>query len=150
MMKQETDWAWGIGAVSTRIPFESEVRSKTGMARIVDTCCRPAWDDAPRDEDHREARRDRLGASDGNDLPALIAALILVGAVVILGYATLVGSRSSAFHAIGAGSIAVVVGFSLVVLITLQFPFSGGLAVDPGPFREGAFAQFLAPSRSSA
>ena len=97
-----------------------------------------------------EARRDRLGASDGNDLPALIAALILVGAVVILGYATLVGSRSSAFHAIGAGSIAVVVGFSLVVLITLQFPFSGGLAVDPGPFREGAFAQFLAPSRSSA
>jgi hypothetical protein len=93
------------------------------------------------------ARSDRLGASDGNDLPLLIAALILVGAIVILGYATLVGSRSSAFHAIGAGAIAVVVGFSLVVLLTLQFPFSGGLAVDSRPFKEGALAQFFPPSR---
>ncbi len=61
-----------------------------------------------------ESRRDRLGASGSNDLPGLIAALILVGAVVILGYAVLVGSKSSGFHAIGAGSIAVIVGFSLV------------------------------------
>ena len=57
---------------------------------------------------------------------------------MILGYATLVGSTSSAFHAIGAGAIAVVVGFSLVVLLALQFPFSGGLAVDSQPFQEGA------------
>ncbi len=93
------------------------------------------------------ARSDRLGSSDGNDLPVLIAALILVGAVVILGYATLVGSKSSAFHAIGAGAIAVVVGFSLVVLLALQFPFSGGLAIDSSPFKEGELAQFFAPSK---
>jgi hypothetical protein len=94
-----------------------------------------------------EARRDRLTASDGNDLPLLIAALIVVGSIVILGYATLVGSRSSAFHAIGAGAIAVIVGFSLVVLLTLQFPFSGGLAVDSRPFQEGGLAQFFAGTR---
>jgi hypothetical protein len=93
------------------------------------------------------ARSDRLGASDGNDLPVLIAALILVGAVVILGYATLVGSTNSAFHAIGAGAIAVIVGFSLVVLLALQFPFSGGLAVDSSPFKEGELAQFFASSK---
>lgn len=91
-----------------------------------------------------EARRDRLGASDGNDLPGLIAALVIVGSLVILGYVTLVGSKSTAFHAIGAGSIAVIVGFSLVVLLTLQFPFSGGLAVDSRPFEEGALAQLVA------
>jgi hypothetical protein len=94
-----------------------------------------------------EARSNRLDSSDGNDLPALIAALILVGTVVILGYATLVGSKSSAFHAIGAGPIAVVVGFALVVLVALQFPFSGGLAVDPQPFREGALAPFFPAPR---
>jgi hypothetical protein len=77
----------------------------------------------------------------------LIAALILVGSIVILGYATLVGSRSSAFHAIGAGAIAVIVGFSLVVLVSLQFPFSGGLAVDSHPFKEGALAPFFAQSK---
>ena len=92
-----------------------------------------------------EARSNRLDSGTGNDLPVLIAALILVGSVVILGYATLVGSTSSAFHAIGAGAIAVVVGFALVVLGTLQFPFSGGLAVDSRPFREGALAPFFSP-----
>ena len=94
-----------------------------------------------------EARRDRLGASGSNDLPGLIAALILVGAVVILGYAVLVGSTSSGFHAIGAGAIAVIVGFSLVVLLTLQFPFSGSLAVDSRPFQEGALGQLSGRSR---
>ena len=91
-----------------------------------------------------EARSDRLSASDGNDLPGLIAALVIVGAIVILGYATLVGSRSSAFHAIGAGAIAVIVGFSLVVLLSLQFPFSGDLAISSQPFREGLLAPFAA------
>ena len=90
-----------------------------------------------------EARSNRLDTSGSNDLPALIAALILVGAIVILGYATLVGSTSSAFHAIGAGAIAVVIGFALVVLVALQFPFSGGLSVDSQPFREGALAPFF-------
>ena len=90
-----------------------------------------------------EARSNRLDSSGSSDLPALIAALILVGAVVILGYATLVGSRSSAFHAIGAGAIAVMIGFALVVLVALQFPFSGGLAIDSQPFREGALAPFF-------
>lgn len=90
-----------------------------------------------------EARSDRLDSSGSSDLPALIAALILVGAVVILGYATLVGSKSSAFHAIGAGAIAVVIGFAVVVLVALQFPFSGGLAIDSKPFREGALAPFF-------
>ena len=93
-----------------------------------------------------EARSNRLSASDGNDLPALIAALVIVGAIVILGYATLVGSQSRAFHSIGAGAIAVVVGFSLVVLLCLQFPFSGDLAISSQPFREGALAVFAAKS----
>jgi hypothetical protein len=93
-----------------------------------------------------EARSNRLSASDGNDLPALIAMLVIVGAVVILGYAALVGSRSHAFHSIGAGAIAVVVGFSLVVLLCLQFPFSGDLAISSQPFREGALAVFSAKS----
>ena len=47
---------------------------------------------------------------------------------MILGYALLVGSRSFWFHAIGAGSIALVIGFSLVVLLDLSYPFAGGFA----------------------
>ncbi len=88
-----------------------------------------------------EARRNRLGDSTGG-LPPDISALIIVGSIAIIGYATLVGSRSFWFHAIGAGLIAVVVTFSLIVLVDLNYPFSGDVGIDPGPFEQGVLAQF--------
>jgi uncharacterized protein DUF4239 len=89
-----------------------------------------------------EARRNRLDDAKGG-LPWVIGALIVVGSLVIVGYAALVGSRSFWFHAIGAGAIALVIGMSLVVLVTLLYPFSGDLAVDSEPFRSGSLAQFF-------
>ena len=61
---------------------------------------------------------------------------------MILGYAVLVGSRSVVFHAIGAGAIAIIVGFSLVVLLDLSYPFAGTFAITPEPFHTGVLAQF--------
>jgi hypothetical protein len=89
-----------------------------------------------------DARRNRLADRDGG-LSPLLAALVIIGALVILGYATLVGSSSTAFHMLGAGSIALVVGFTLLVLLALSYPFSGSLAIDPGPFREGVLGEFF-------
>ena len=91
-----------------------------------------------------EARRNRLDDAAGG-LPWVIVVLLLVGSAVILGYTVLVGSRSFGFHAVGAGSIALVVGLSLVVLIALIYPFSGDLSIDPAPFKSGSLAQFFGP-----
>ena len=103
------------------------------------------YDDAVRQlNDALDARRDRLDDAAGG-LPWVIVVLLLVGSVVILGYTILVGSRSFGFHAVGAASIALVVGLSLVVLIALVYPFTGDLAVDPEPFRSGSLAQFFGP-----
>ena len=88
------------------------------------------------------ARRNRLNDARGG-LPWVIGALLFVGSLVIIGYAVLVGSRSFWFHAIGAGSIALVIGMSLVVLATLIYPFSGDLAIDSRPFQDGSLAQFF-------
>jgi hypothetical protein len=88
------------------------------------------------------ARRDRLDAAAGG-LPSLILALVLVGALVILFYVMLVGSRSFWFHMIGACSIALVVAMSLVVLVDLSYPFSGDLVVSSDPFKAGVLAQFF-------
>ena len=88
------------------------------------------------------ARRDRLDDARGG-LPWVIGALLFVGSLVIVGYAVLVGSRSFWFHAIGAGSIALVIGMSLVVLATLVYPFSGDLAIDSRPFQHGTLSQFF-------
>ena len=88
------------------------------------------------------ARRDRLSAANGG-LPSLVLTLIVVGALVILGYAMLVGSRNFWFHTIGACSIALVVALSLVVLVDLSYPFSGSLNVSSTPFQTGVLAQFF-------
>jgi hypothetical protein len=92
-----------------------------------------------------QARRSRLAAASGG-LSPLLGALMIVGALVLLGYAILVGSKRAGFHAIGAASLAVVVAFSLVVLVTLDHPFSGSLAIDSKPFRTGVLAQYVAPA----
>jgi hypothetical protein len=73
-----------------------------------------------------DARRNRLADARGG-LPPEVAALIIVGSVAILSDATLVGSPSFWFHANGTGLIAVLVSFSLVVLLGLSYPYSGGL-----------------------
>jgi hypothetical protein len=71
---------------------------------------------------------------------------LLVGSIVIVGYTVLVGSRSYWFHAIGAGSVALILALALVVLLDLSYPFSGDLSVDSAPFRTGILTQFFASS----
>lgn len=103
------------------------------------------FDDSVRQlNDALDARRDRLEASPGG-LPYEMAALILFSSLVIVGYAVLVGSPHFWFHALGPAAIAIVVAFSLVVLLDLSYPFSGDFAVDPEPFETGVLAQFFEP-----
>jgi hypothetical protein len=101
------------------------------------------YDDAVgRLNDALAARRSRLANAAGG-LSGPIVGLVLLGTLVLLGYAVLVGSRSAAFHAAGVGALAIVIGFSLVVLLTYNYPFSGSLAIDPTPFRSGLLAQYF-------
>jgi hypothetical protein len=69
---------------------------------------------------------------------------------VILGYVVLVGSRSAAFHAVGASAIALVLGFSLGVLLIFNYAYSGDLAVDSSPYRQGVLAQYFPPLTESS
>jgi hypothetical protein len=66
---------------------------------------------------------------------------------VIVGYAVLVGSPNFRFHVLGPAAIAVVVAFSLVVLLDLSYPLTGDFTVDPEPFETGVLAQFFETSR---
>lgn len=103
------------------------------------------YDDAVRQLNAAVAsRRDRLEAAEGG-LPPEIAALILFSSLVIVGYAVLVGSPHFGFHALGPAAIAIVVAFSLVVLVDLSYPFSGDLAIAPDDFKTGALEPFFEP-----
>jgi hypothetical protein len=68
---------------------------------------------------------------------------MVFGSFVIVAYAAMVGSRSFGYHAMSAIAVAVLVGFSLVVLLDLSFPFSGDFSIEPDAFKEGALAQFF-------
>jgi hypothetical protein len=103
------------------------------------------FDDSVRQlNDALDSRRDRLEAARGG-LPVEMALLILFSSLVIVGYAVLVGSPHFWFHVLGPAAIAIVVAFSLVVLLDLSYPFSGDVSVDPAPFETGVLAQFFEP-----
>ena len=100
------------------------------------------FDDSVRQlNDALDSRRDRLEAARGG-LPVEMALLILFSSLVIVGYAVLVGSPHFWFHVLGPAAIAIVVAFSLVVLLDLSYPFSGDVSVDPAPFETGVQAGF--------
>jgi hypothetical protein len=99
-------------------------------------------------DDALVARRDRLETATGG-LPWELTALIVFSALVILGYALLVGSTHFWFHALGPASIAVVIAFSLVVLFDLSYPFSGDVTISSHPYKTGVLAQFYRPHRTA-
>ena len=91
------------------------------------------------------ARDDRL-ASVAGGIPGVITILLLFSTFVIVAYAVFVGSPNFWFHALGPIAISVVVAVSLVVLIDLSYPFSGGVTISKSGFTTGD----LAPSFTAA
>ncbi|WP_395293920.1 DUF4239 domain-containing protein [Kitasatospora hibisci] len=86
-------------------------------------------------------RRTRIAVSHGQ-LPVLLQVLIFGGAVAIMLVTLLYGVRSRRVRILFVGSVAALVGFSLLLVIVLDRPFSGYLSVSPQPFKDSALARF--------
>ncbi|MFD7909045.1 DUF4239 domain-containing protein [Kitasatospora sp. NPDC059747] len=86
-------------------------------------------------------RRARIFAS-RDELPALLQVLILGGAVVIMLLTLLYGIRSRRTRLLFVGSVAALIGFSLLLVPVLDRPFAGGVSVSPEPFKQSALAEF--------
>ncbi|MFJ9608553.1 DUF4239 domain-containing protein [Kitasatospora sp. NPDC101176] len=86
-------------------------------------------------------RRARIAVSHGQ-LPTLLQVLIFGGAVVITLTTFLYGIRSQRMRLLFVGSVAALVGFSLLLVIVLDRPFSGYMSVSPQPFKDSALARF--------
>ncbi|GAA4870503.1 hypothetical protein [Kitasatospora terrestris] len=86
-------------------------------------------------------RRARITQSH-QQLPVLLQVLVFGGAVVILPLTFLYGIRSRRIQLLFVGSVAALIGFSLLLVVVLDRPFSGDLSVSPQPFKDGALAVF--------
>ncbi|HWE91757.1 MAG TPA: DUF4239 domain-containing protein [Pseudonocardiaceae bacterium] len=79
------------------------------------------------------ARRARLNES-GDEVPAILWATLILGAVLTVGYTFLFGLSKFWSHVLIAAPLAVLVVLALVVIGVMDHPFGGVVAVQPDAF----------------
>lgn len=64
-------------------------------------------------------------------LPGVLWAALWIGGVLTVGFGMIFGVRRTALHLIMVGSLMALVGILLFVIAVIDFPFQGGVAVQP-------------------
>jgi ABC-type multidrug transport system fused ATPase/permease subunit len=90
-------------------------------------------------DDLVEARRARLNDAE-SELPGTFMVLLVGGAVLTLCFPLVFGVPHRTMHALMSLSLAVLLGFCLLVAIVLDHPFSGDVTVSSAPYHQGALA----------
>lgn len=85
------------------------------------------------------ARRDRFAVGAGGPL-TLLEILLVGGAIVFVPLTYLFGHRSRLAHSLFVAISTGLIALGLLLLVVLGQPFAGDLAVNPGPYHQGALA----------
>lgn len=80
-----------------------------------------------------EARQQRLDLS-GQNIPALLWLVVILASAVTLAFSLLLGIQSAWLHYTMVASVAILIGASLVLILLMEYPYSGTIAVSPAPF----------------
>ncbi len=80
-----------------------------------------------------DARRMRLVASE-ESIPAVLWVVLVVGGVVVVGFAYLFGLENTWAHRLMVASLAGVIALVLFTIGVLDHPFSGGARIGTGAF----------------
>src|SRR3954452_11839431 len=76
-----------------------------------------------------DARRERL--SDARlSLPTPFVRLLVGGGYLLLAFTLFLDVSDRRYHTVMVGSVGVLIGFSLMLCLSLQYPFGGGIAVS--------------------
>jgi hypothetical protein len=86
-------------------------------------------------------RRERIRLSQ-RGLPGVLQFLIVGGALLIIVFTFFFGIQSTTIHVVMTAGVTLLLGFSVLLSLLLQSPFSGDIAVQSSVFREGVLAQF--------
>jgi hypothetical protein len=84
-----------------------------------------------------EARRVRLSDA-RSTLPGPFLVLLIGGGFVLMLFTLFFDLENRRYHDLVIVSIGALIGFSLMVCLALEYPFSGGISVSKGPYREGS------------
>ncbi|MET8636077.1 bestrophin-like domain [Streptomyces sp. NPDC004096] len=86
-------------------------------------------------------RRTRILAAT-QQLPPLLQVLTYGGALVVMLITLLYGVENLKVQLLFVGSIALLVGLSLTLVLVLEHPFAGEVSVSPSPFMEGQLGTY--------
>lgn len=78
-------------------------------------------------------RRQRLMYS-ASEMPRLLWGFLLFGAAVTLGFSYFLGTKHMGTHALTCAALASLIGFSLLLILSLQYPFAGSSGVKSTPY----------------
>ena len=87
-----------------------------------------------------EARQDRLFAA-GSQLPGPLWLALIVGGLITVGFTYCFGLPSERAHLAMVAAVAATIGLTLFLIMSLDLPFTGDVAVAPNSMRE-AIAEF--------
>jgi hypothetical protein len=90
----------------------------------------------------RELRRHRLEEA-AEELPAELFLVIVFGAMLLIFFLGCFGAAGSWAHTVMVMAVAALVGFNLLLLITLDHPFSGEISVSSHVFEQGDLASLF-------
>jgi hypothetical protein len=83
--------------------------------------------------DLADARKDRLvEAREG--IPVILWVVLVVGAIVTVGFTYLFGMDSTTTHTLMVAALALVIGLVLFTIGSLEYPFSGDVRLSPEAF----------------
>ena len=89
--------------------------------------------------DITKARRGR-NADAGDTIPGPLFFLVGIVSVFVLGLATLLNTRERRAHVALLAVLAIVTALNLALIVALEHPFSGSIAVSDAPLRVGVLA----------
>lgn len=82
-----------------------------------------------------EARQQRLDLANSG-IPGVLWLVVILSSLGTLGFSLLLGIDSARLQYFMVGTVAILIGASLVLILELEYPFTGSLAVHPEPFKQ--------------
>ena len=80
-----------------------------------------------------QSRRERLMFS-ASEMPALLLAFLFFGAFVTISFSYFLGTKHLWTHALTCAALTSMVGFSLLLIMSLQYPFAGAVSITNAPY----------------
>jgi len=82
-----------------------------------------------------ELRQTRI-LNSGSPLPGVLWAVLIIGGVISIGFTYFFGVRRFAAQALMVGALSAIIGLVLVLILTLDLPFTGNVGVGPSAMQD--------------